>query len=208
MRRRHLISLACCPSLFLPLGGLAWAAVAESTTEPPDDAPQALPGYKVSAAQLQQAVAQRFPLRYPVQGLLNLDLQAPQLQLLPAQNRLGAEIPITAAGPALQGSHQGTLALDFALRFDASDLTVRAHQLRFKRLTMPSMQPSMQPSVLILLNTYGPALSERSLREVVLHRLQPSDLALPNSLGLQPGSITVTETGLVMGFVSKPLSQP
>jgi len=62
--------------------------------------------------------------------------------------------------------------------------------------------------VVVLLNTYGPALSERSLREVVLHRLQPEDLALPNSLGMQPGSITVTDTGLVIGFVLKPLSQP
>jgi len=203
MRRRHLIPLALCPQLFLPLGGLAWAAPVD-TTEPPDDEPQALPQYKVSAAVLQQAVAQRFPLRYPVKGLLNLDLQVPQLQLLAAQNRLGAEIPIDAAGPALRGSHRGTLALDFALRFDASDLTVRAHQLRFRRLTMPSLQPS----VVVLLNTYGPALSERSLREVVLHRLEPSNLALPNSLGMQPGSITVTDTGLVIGFVLKPLSQP
>ncbi|MBB1075049.1 DUF1439 domain-containing protein [Rhodoferax sp. 4810] len=202
MRRRHLIHLALFPQLFLPLGGLAWAAPGD-TTEPPDDEPQALPQYKVSAAVLQQAVAQRFPLRYPVQGLLNLDLQVPRLSLLPAQNRLGAEIPIDAAGPALRGSHHGTLALDFALRYEASDLTVRAHQLRFRRLTMPSLQPS----VAVLLNTYGPVLSERSLREVVLHRLQPEDLALPNSLGLQPDSITVTDNELVIGFVLKPLSR-
>jgi len=203
MRRRLLIPLALSLPFFLPLGGLSWAAPVD-TPEPPDDEPQALPQFKVSAALLQQAVAQRFPLRYPVKGLLNLDLQVPQLQLLAAQNRLGAEIPIDAAGPALQGSHHGTLALDFALRYEARDLTVRAHQLRFKRLTMPSLQPS----VVVLLNTYGPALSERSLREVVLHRLQPEDLALPNSLGMQPGNITVTDTGLVIGFVLKPLSQP
>ncbi|WP_180125898.1 DUF1439 domain-containing protein [Rhodoferax sp. BLA1] len=199
MHRRHLISLA----FFLPLGGLTLAAVADTLVQP-DDATQALPQFKVSAARLQQAVAQRFPLRYPVSGLLNLDLQAPQLSLLPAQNRLGAEMAIDAAGPALQGSHHGALALDFALRYEASDLTVRAHQLRFKQLTMPSLQPR----VALLLNTYGPTLSERALMEVVLHRLQPSDLALPNSMGLQPGSISVTDTGLVIGFVPKPLSPP
>lgn len=199
MHRRHLISLA----LFLPLGGLTSAAFADTLAQP-DEAAQALPQYKVSAALLQQAVAQRFPLRYPVSGLLNLDIQAPRLSLLPAQNRLGAEMVIDAAGPALQGSHHGTLALDFALRYEASDLTVRAHQLRFKQLTMPSLQPS----VAVLLNTYGPALSARALREVVVHRLQPSDLALPTSMGLQPGSITVTDAGLVIGFVPKPLSPP
>jgi hypothetical protein len=200
MRRRILISLALCPPLVLPFGGLAWAASADGSP-PPDDEP--LPHYTVSAELLQQAVAQRFPLRYPVPGLMNLDMQVPRLSLLPAQNRLGAEMPLVAAGPVLQGSHQGTLELDFALRYEASDLTVRAHQLRFKRLTMPSLQPG----VVALLNTYGPALSESALLEVVLHRLQPRDLALPNSLGMQPGSITVTDTGLVIGFVPKPLSQ-
>jgi hypothetical protein len=75
--------------------------------------------------------------------------------------------------------------------------------VRFKRLTMPSLLPG----VVALLNAYGPALSQSALMEVVLHRLQPSDLALPNSLGMQPGSITVTDTGLVIGFVPKPLSQ-
>lgn len=60
----------------------------------------------------------------------------------------------------------------------------------------------------LLLNTYGPTLSERALREVVVHRLQASDLALPTSMGLQPGSISVTDTGLVIGFVPKPLRPP
>jgi len=202
MRRRHLIRLALCPPLFLPLGSLTWAASTDATSRPEGE-PQQQPQYKVSAAVLQQGVAQRFPLRYPMPGLLNLDMQMPQLSLLPAQNRLGASIAIEAAGPALQGSHQGTLELTFALRYEASDLTIRAHQLRFKRLTMPSLQPS----VMVLLNTYGPALSERALLEVVVHRLQPSDLALPSSMGLQPGSITVTDAGLTIGFVPKPLSQ-
>ena len=202
MRRRHLISLALCPPLVLPFAGLTWAATADAD-QPPDDEPQPLPHYTVSVELLQQAVAQRFPLRYPVPGLMNLDMQVPQLHLLSAQNRLGADIALVAAGPVLQGSHQGKLEVDFALRYEASDLTVRAQQLRFKRLTMPSLQPA----VVALLNSYGPALSESALLEVVLHRLQPRDLALPNSLGMQPGSITVTNTGLVIGFVPKPLSQ-
>ena len=64
MRRRHFLPIALC----LPLPRLAWA---EPEPEA-DDAPQAQPHYKVSAAALQAAVGQRFPLRYPVPGLLNL----------------------------------------------------------------------------------------------------------------------------------------
>ena len=81
------------------------------------------------------------------------------------------------------------------------DRTLRAHQLRIDRLRFPSLQPG----VVALLNTYAPALAEQSLREVVLHRLQPQDLRMADALGMQPGPITVTDTGLVIGFVLKPL---
>lgn len=193
MRRRFFLPAALC----LPLARLAWAEPAEPE---PEDPPQALPHYTVSAEQLQRAVAQRFPLRYPVPGLMNLDVQVPQLRLLPAQNRLGAEMVVDAAGPALQRSHQGTLDVEFALRYEATDRTVRAHQLRVKRLQFPSLQPG----IVALLNTYGPALARQSLLEVVLHQLSPQDLALPDGLGMQPGSLTVTSEGLVIGFVPKP----
>ncbi len=195
MQRRFFLPLVFC----LPLSRLAWAQPADTEAH---DAPQALPHYKVSAAQLQAAVAQRFPLRYPVAGLLNLDVQVPTLRLLPAQNRLGALMVVDAAGPALNRSHQGTLDVEFALRYEAADRTVRAHQLRLVRLAFPSLQPG----VVAMLNTYGPALAESTLQEVVLHTLRPQDLALPDTLGMQPGSMTVTNEGLTIDFVPKPLT--
>ena len=155
----------------------------------------------MSAEQLQQVVAQRFPLRYPVQGLLDLELQAPRLSLLPVQNRLAAEMAVDASGPALRRSHSGSISVDFALRYEPSDRTIRAVQLHFQNLQFPSLQPA----VVELLNTYGPALAQQSLQEVVLHQLRPQDLALPDTMGLQPGSITVTDQGLVIAFVTKPM---
>lgn len=194
MRRRHFLPLAFC----LPLARLAWA---QPSTEPDDDAAPALPQYKVSAAALQASVAQRFPLRYPVPGVLNLDVQEPTLRLLPALNRLNAQMVVVAAGPALNRSHQGTLEVEFGLRYEATDRTVRAHQLRLVRLQFPTLQPG----VVALLNTYGPALAAQALQEVVLHTLRPQDLALADGLGMQPGSMTVTNAGLTIGLVPKPL---
>ena len=190
MLRRFFITAA----LSLALGSLAQARSQEpEATEPP------LPRYTVSKAQLQAALAQRFPLHYPVPGLLDLDLQSPQLQLLPEQNRLRVELAVQAAGPALQRSHQGSFALEFGLRYEASDRSIRATQLRLQRLQFPTLQPG----VVALLNAYAPALAEQSLHEVVLHQLQPKDLALADVMGLQPGNITVTDAGLVIGFVTK-----
>lgn len=192
MQRRFFLSAAACAAF----GNVARAATLEAGDPPGKPA-----GVTVPTAVLQRSVAERFPIRYPVQGLLNLDLQPPVLSLLPAQNRLRAAMVVDAAGPALNRSHRGTFDLDFALRYEASDRTLRAHQLRVDRLRFPSLQPG----VVELLNTYAPALAEQSLREVVLHRLQPQDLRMADAMGMQPGAITVTDAGLVIGFVLKPL---
>lgn len=194
-RRRLLVA-----AISLGLLGSAMAAPPDAQAGPEADS-AAKPHYTVSAEQLQRSLAQRFPLRYPVPGVLNLDVQIPLLRLLPEQNRVSAEMAVDAAGPALQRSHKGTFEISFALRYEASDRTIRAHQLRFERLQFPTLQPG----VVDMLNAYGPALAQQSLMEVVLHQLRPQDLALTDVMGMQPGSITVTEAGLVIGFVLKPL---
>lgn len=187
MRRRSLVLLLSA----LP----AWLHAASDA----DDGKP--PGHRVSTAQLQQLLAQRFPLRYPVPGVLTLDLQTPRLRMLPEQNRLRAEMAVAAAGPALHQTHHGGFDVDFALRYETSDRTVRAHQLRLGRLRFPDLQAG----AVELLNTYVSALAEQSLQEVVLHRLQAQDLKAIDAMGLQPGAITVTQDGLVIGLVPKPL---
>ena len=187
MKRRLLLTLP----LWLSLGsaGSALANVGKS------------PGYTVSAEQLQQAVATRFPLRYPVGGLLDLNVQTPRLRLLPETNRLATDMVVQAAGPVLGRSYNGTFEVDFGLRYEASDQTIRAQQLRVNTLRFPELPPGPAE----LLAAYGPALAEQTLQNVVLHQLRPQDLALPDAMGLQPDRITVTRQGLAISFINKPL---
>lgn len=189
MNRRHLVKLAFKVSL---APGMALAALQA----------RAQPVYPVSRQQLEGAIATRFPRTYPLGGLLNLTLQAPQLRLLPDLNRLGALMALQAAGPALHRSYAGSFDTEFALRYEPSDLTLRAHQLRVNALRLDGL-PAGQSA---LLDAYGPALAERALQDAVLHTFRPQDLALPDGMGLQPGSITVTAEGLAIGFVNKPSS--
>lgn len=161
----------------------------------------AQPGYNVSLEQLQDMVGRKFPRNVPVAGLMDLTVQAPNLRLLPEVNRLGALMAVDAAGPALRRSHTGTFDVEFALRYEASDRTLRAHQLKLGRLDFPGLKPAVSE----LLNTYAPALADQSLREVVLHQLRPQDTAVFDGLGLQPGPITVTPKGLAVAFVPRPL---
>ncbi|MCU0956461.1 MAG: DUF1439 domain-containing protein [Hydrogenophaga sp.] len=190
-RRRWALVLSA-----LVLGRPGWAT---SDTDNADE--NQPPGYNVPEAVLQQSMARRFPLRYPVPGLLNLDVQVPRLRLLPEQNRLAADMEVLAAGPALNRSHRGNFDLDFALRYEPRDRTIRAHQLRLNRLRFPTLQPG----VVDMLNTYAPLIGQQFLQEVVLHQLSPKDLAMADALNMQPGSITVTTQGLRIGLVLKPL---
>ena len=108
---------------------------------------------------------------------------------------------IEAAGPMLRRSHTGTFDVDFALRYETADLTIRAYRLNFQNLRIPGLQPQASE----LINAYGPALAKQALQEVVLHQLRAQDLAMADALGMQPHTITVTDKGLVIGFVLKPL---
>ncbi|HMS26316.1 MAG TPA: DUF1439 domain-containing protein [Burkholderiaceae bacterium] len=160
---------------------------------------KAQPRFSVTLEQVQQVLAPRFPRRYPIAGLLDLAVQAPVLQLLPADNRLRATMLVDAAGSALQRKQSGTFEMDFALRYEPSDRSIRATKLRFRRLYFPGLLPAVSD----LLNRYGQPLSDQLLKEVVLHQLRPQDTAMMDNFGMQPDSITVTETGLVFGFAAK-----
>lgn len=160
----------------------------------------AAPNYRVSLQQLQDVLAQRFPLRYPVAGLFDVTLDLPRLFLLPELNRVGAGLPLRAAGPALRRSHGGEVELDFNLRYEPSDQTIRAYRLRIERLRVDGLTGEAQA----LLERSAGDFARQALLEVVLHRLHPQELALAEAMGLEPGSITVTADGLVIEFVNKP----
>lgn len=192
LTRRHWLA-ACAAGA--ALAGLRRAgAESPGTTHAPG-----VPRHRVSAAQVRAAVAQRFPLRYPVGGLLDLAVQEPALRFEAATGRVGAQAAVLAAGPALRRRYPGTLDVDFALRYEPRDMTLRAHQLRVVSLQMTGLTPQATA----LLDAYVPELARQSWAEVVLHTLRPQDLALPDAMGLRPDRITVVDDGLEISFTPK-----
>jgi len=186
LQRRRLLAA----TTRLALGSAAWLTLFSAHSQP---------SYTVTTAQLQDAVAKRFPVRKRANGILDITVQAPQLRMMTEQNRLGATMAVEAGGPALRRAYPGTFDLDFALRYEASDMTIRAHELRVNALQFEGVPPEVS----MLLSSYGPQLAEQALQGAVLHTLKPQDLALPDSMGVQPSTITVTAKGLVIGFVNK-----
>ena len=153
----------------------------------------------MSARQLQRVLDERFPQRYAMAGLLQIQMPSPTLRLMPLQNRLGAALPIEAAGPALPRPYTGSVDLDFELRYEASDKTIRAHRIRVNAVQIEGLSRDGAR----LLDGYLRELSGQALVEVVLHKLRPEDLALADTMGFEPGEIKVTEHGLAVLFVAR-----
>jgi hypothetical protein len=154
------------------------------------------PRHKVSAAALHQALSARFPLKWGVQDLLELQVSAPRLHLLPARNRLGAGLQVQASGPALQQEQSGELDLTFSLRYEAADRTVRAHQPEILALHLPGLAPEAAAALRKLLA----ATARESLGDFVLHRFSARELALADTMGFEPERLAVVDDGLVILF--------
>ena len=150
----------------------------------------------LSREQLQAALGQRFPMEQRVADVLDVRLSAPKLSLLPASGRVATELQLDITERLLQSTHPASLALDFGLRFETADRSVRMHSVRVKQLVFTRLAPSYQT----LMNRYAPRLAERALDGQVLYQVSTADWNTLQLLGLQPGEFKVTPQGLSLDF--------
>ena len=94
----------------------------------------------LSREQLQAALARRFPLEQRVAEVLDLRLAEPQLHL--QAGRIGAELALTVTERLLGTAHPARMALDFGLRFEPSDRSVRMQGVRVQQLAFTRLAGS------------------------------------------------------------------
>lgn len=157
----------------------------------------------VTQAQIEQGLAGHFPKQFPIAGLLQLAVQQPQLQMLPASNQLQTNLVLQLSGIALPQSLSGRMQLRFGLYYEPKDRSVRAQRVEVMSLELKDASPAMVDMV----QTYGLRIAEQALRGFPLYSVKAEDLELADSLGLQPGAITVTEQGLDVAIETKPSTQ-
>jgi hypothetical protein len=158
------------------------------------------PSYRISAGQLHSALAARFPKRFGPPGLLEVELSAPRLLLLPSRQKLGATVVAELSSRGRLRPEAGEMDVVFALRYEASDQTVRANDLEILDLRWPGLPPQTRETLQVLL----PRIAREAVGEVVLHKFSQRDLALADTMGLQPEQMTVVDDGLVVVLGPKP----
>ena len=174
-------------------------------------------------AELADRVARLFPQTRRLLELLDIELSAPSLRLLPESNRLALALWLRTRERLLGKAGHGQLAFDCALRWAPQDASLRLTQVRVQQLwwevgpgpVTPPMPPPPMPPPPIPTRVpvsptaaagprdatgapprLGPVLAEKVLEDLVIYRLGAEPQARLREAGLAPGAVTVTARGV------------
>ena len=153
----------------------------------------------ISESQLALLLARQFPMERKVLEVVELDITNPQITLIPEGNRVGTELDVSALDRLFGSSAMGHVKLDYGLRFQASDHTIRMTQVRVRELTLSSGSNNLRGAAQRL----GGLVAENALEDLVLYRMKPAQADEMDRLNLVASPITVTPTGLHMSVSPK-----
>ncbi|HOM15347.1 MAG TPA: hypothetical protein PLB41_18750 [Rubrivivax sp.] len=149
----------------------------------------------LSEAELQAQLARRFPLQRSVLDSIELQLSDPVLRLDAPANRLATELTLQGSERRSGRSVQARLALDYGLRWEPSDGSVRLVQPRVRSLQFADAALGSTRRA-ELLQRMGITLAERLLDDLVLYRVPEARLQTLRAAGYRPGALQVTPAGL------------
>ena len=148
----------------------------------------------ISESQLNLLLARQFPMERKVLEVIDLNISNPLIQLIPESNRVGTELDVTALDRLFGSSAMGHVKLDYGLRFQPSDHTIRMTQVRVRELTLSSGSNSLRGAA----QRIGGLVAENALENLVLYRMKPAQADEMDRLNLVASPITVTARGLHM----------
>lgn len=148
----------------------------------------------ISESQLTVLMARQFPMERKVMEVIDLNITNPVLTLMPQANRVGTELDVTAVDRVFGSTALGHLRLDYGLRFQPSDHTIRMTEVRVRELTLSSGSSNLHGTA----QRIGGLVAEGALENLVLYRMKPAQADEMDRLNLVASPITVTPQGLHM----------
>ena len=162
-----------------------------------------------------------FPMQRRVLEVLDVQLSAPRLRLLPERNRMAVDLVLRTQERLLGAAALGQLAFDGALRYEPQEASVRLTQVRVQQLSFAGTQAlpvgsagtmgavgstgavgslgsAATPSAPVppYLQRLSTALAERALEDLAIYRVSAERQVSLRQLGLEPGAVTVTSRGV------------
>jgi hypothetical protein len=149
--------------------------------------------------ELNRQLARQFPLERRVLEVIDVELAHPRLALLPERDRLSTEFDLTADDRLFGGHAAAHLRLDYALRYEPSDHSLRLKDVRIQDLALaPDASPLHGQA-----RRLGGLAAERLLENLPIWRMKPEQVARLDALGIEPRAITVTPRGVEVALGPK-----
>lgn len=150
----------------------------------------------LSQEQLQVQLDRQFPRQQRLLELIDINVARPVLRLLPERNRIATDLDLSATERLSGRTVRGSLALEYALRFEPSDASVRLAQVQVQDARLDLGSGPLSPSSARV----GALLAERLLDDFVLYRADAERLKLIQRLGVTAAEIMVTSRGVEIRF--------
>lgn len=150
---------------------------------------------ELSQSQIEAALARRMPFETRYAELLVIKATAPRVTLQPEANRIRLDFSVEAMDRIVRRSVQGNLAVSFSLRYEPSDASLRAANVRVERFDLSGVPEQWRP----VLGSVGMLAGEQLVEGAVLHRFTPEQVSRAN--GWTPGEIRVTSRGVRVDLV-------
>jgi hypothetical protein len=146
----------------------------------------------LSQEKLQSIVERQFPRQLRLFEIIDINVARPMLRLLPERNRIATDLDLVATERLSGRTARGTLALDYALRFEPSDASLRLSQVRVQDVKLDLGSGPLAPEGARL----GALLAERLLDDFVLYRADAERLRQLQRAGVTAAEIVVTGRGV------------
>ena len=154
----------------------------------------------ISESQLALLMARQFPMERKVLEVIDLTITNPALTLMPQANRIGTELDVAAVDRLFGSAAMGHVKLDYGLRFQPSDHTIRMTEVRVRELTLSSGSSNLRGGA----QRIGGLVAENALNDLVVYRMKPAQADEMDRLDLVASPITVTAQGLHMRISPRP----
>jgi hypothetical protein len=186
MDRRRGLKIGGASALALLLGACASPAVQVITRR----------SVSLTPEQLQQAFDQRFPFEVQPNAWVQVRLSSPRVRLLGQDRRLAARVQLELRERLLSTRHPAQVELDFGLRYEATDRSIRMQDVRVRQAALLDLPPSVRE----LVSRQSALWLQPRLEGQSLYQIKPSDLSFVAALGLEPKGLRWADDALTLEF--------
>lgn len=144
----------------------------------------------ITEAQLQQRLAAMAPTQRRLLAVLDVQLDPPQVRLLPERGRIGATMNLAVSERISLRQARGRIEADSALRFEPSDVSLRLAQVHVSAFELDG-GPWPGP-----LRHAAAVLAEQVLEDQPVWRASPAQAERLRRAGVQTVDVQVTGRGI------------